>query len=644
MPRNVAGVYTLPNSPVVNGTTIDPVDENQTRDDLANELTNSLDRNGRGGMLAPFKIFDGGQAAPGLGFTADPDNGLWRNGANDWSLGAGNTELLRFTPNSIVMPATATFSMLGTLAIGALSTAVISPSQISADTNDYAPAGFSGASMLRLSTDASRNITGLAGGSAGRMVLIHNVGGFNMVLTDEDALSAAANRFKLNANLTLLPDASVLLQYDATTAMWRAVGVIASTYMQSLQYAANAAAARTLLEVPSNTEAILDTIIDAKGDLIVGTAADAPARKAVGANGEILMADSSQSDGLIWTSYQPAIDNLLIGGDFATNPWQRGTTFAAWADSAYGPDRWSNRNVGTAAVTALKTADAPSIADAGAYTNSCLHIDCTTADAAVAAGDRFVIRQAIEGYNVAHLGFGQSGTRYVTATFNVKSTKTGIFCAFISNSATNRSYVKEFTVNVTNTWERKTLVFPVDTTGTWLYDSGIGLFFGICLMAGTNFHTTADTWAAGNFNATANQVNALDSTSNDFKLALVELRAGQVALQWQNRSIGAELALCQRYYQTYVNALGRQYGSSPNLYRASGTAGDLYHDNLPLPVIMRNSPTSARIGSWGTSNCSQPTVTAQSAGLLLFSYTNTAGGALQSTASANTGWDATSEL
>lgn len=44
------------------------------------------------------------------------------------------------------------------------------------------------------------------------------------------------------------------------------------------------------------------TILDAKGDLISATAADTPARLAVGTNGQVLTADSTQSTGLKWAS------------------------------------------------------------------------------------------------------------------------------------------------------------------------------------------------------------------------------------------------------------------------------------------------------------------------------------------------------
>lgn len=102
---------------------------------------------------------------------------------------------------------------------------VISPSQITGDQNNYNPTGLSSASTLRLSTDASRNITGLAGGAIGRIILIHNVGSFPLVLKDESGSSTAANRFALSGDATLFADQSIALQYDSTTSRWRMVGV-----------------------------------------------------------------------------------------------------------------------------------------------------------------------------------------------------------------------------------------------------------------------------------------------------------------------------------------------------------------------------------------------------------------------------------
>lgn len=240
--------------------------------------------------------------------------------------------------------------------------------------------------------------------------------------------------------------------------------------------------------------------------------------------------------------------NRIIGGDFTTNPWQRGSSFTAL--SGYGPDRFFTSNSTAGVADVLKTADAPTAIEAGLFTQHCMHVDVTTADASVAAGDLYFIGTRIEGFNAVAFGFGQSGSRSVTLSFWVKSTKTGIFSASLQNSANNRSYVAEYTVNASNTWEKKAIIFPVDTSGTWLYDSGVGLRVSWALVAGSTFTGAAGAWTAADIRASTNQVNALDSTANDFKLALVQLESGSTATVFEQRPIGLELALCQRYYET----------------------------------------------------------------------------------------------
>lgn len=100
----------------------------------------------------------------------------------------------------------------------------ITPAQITADQNDYNPTGLADAVVLRLSSDAARSITGLAGGADGRVLTLHNVGTENISLVGESALSAAANRFALASGFTVRPDDGVILQYDATESRWRCIG------------------------------------------------------------------------------------------------------------------------------------------------------------------------------------------------------------------------------------------------------------------------------------------------------------------------------------------------------------------------------------------------------------------------------------
>ena len=88
-----------------------------------------------------------------------------------------------------------------------------------------------------------------------------------------------------------------------------------------------------------DANAIQNAIVDAKGDLISATAADTPARLAVGNNGETLVADSSQSTGLRWGNNYgfTAGKNKIINGDFRIN--QRAFSSTTTNDT-YGFDRW----------------------------------------------------------------------------------------------------------------------------------------------------------------------------------------------------------------------------------------------------------------------------------------------------------------
>lgn len=116
--------------------------------------------------------------------------------------------------------------------------------------------------------------------------------------------------------LTVLPfdRASRYLGFDASKELVALAAptstALTTAYSETLLAAANAAAARTVLGVPSSTEAILDAIVDAKGDLIVGTAADTVARKAAGSDYSVLSAESAQSDGLVWASGSQGIQSF----------------------------------------------------------------------------------------------------------------------------------------------------------------------------------------------------------------------------------------------------------------------------------------------------------------------------------------------
>jgi hypothetical protein len=84
-----------------------------------------------------------------------------------------------------------------------------------------------------------------------------------------------------------------------------------------------ALAASDILEIITFTAfdlatAIPNTVIDAKGDLIAGTAADTVGKLTVGSNGTVLVADSSTATGLKWSAYDPLPSQTGNSGKYLT--------------------------------------------------------------------------------------------------------------------------------------------------------------------------------------------------------------------------------------------------------------------------------------------------------------------------------------
>ena len=102
-------------------------------------------------------------------------------------------------------------------------TGVIAPSQITSNQNDYNPAGIVSASVLNLSSDALRSVTGLAGGSEGTVIAVVNTGGQIIKLLNESASSTAANRFAIGSDLSIAGKQAALLRYDGTASRWYAL-------------------------------------------------------------------------------------------------------------------------------------------------------------------------------------------------------------------------------------------------------------------------------------------------------------------------------------------------------------------------------------------------------------------------------------
>jgi hypothetical protein len=127
---------------------------------------------------------------------------------------------------------------------------ISTPAQITANQNDYAVSAI--ATVLRMSTDASRNMTGIAGGVSGRILKLINVGTNPLVLKNADATSTAANRFDMGADVTLAAKQAINLWYDTTDSRWKSTGntagaAVAASAVTAATLAASAVAAFTII-------------------------------------------------------------------------------------------------------------------------------------------------------------------------------------------------------------------------------------------------------------------------------------------------------------------------------------------------------------------------------------------------------------
>ena len=167
----------------------------------------------------------------------------------------------------------------------------------------------------------------------------------------------------------------------------------------------------------------------------------------------------------------------------------------------------------------------------------------------VVSSDALTLRQTIEGFNIADLGWGTANAQTVTLSFWVRSSLTGTFGGALNNSGYVRSYPFTYTISVANTWEQKTVTITGDTTGTWATDNTVGVIVGWSLGAGTSLSGTAGSWATATYTSATGAVSVVGTSGATFYITGVQLEKGSLATSFDYRPYGTELSLCQRYYE-----------------------------------------------------------------------------------------------
>jgi len=317
-------------------------------------------------------------------------------------------------------------------------------------------------------------------------------------------------------------------------------------------------------------------------------------------DGTIVNADINATSAITLNklSGNPSFRNIVINGDMQIA--QRSTSVASITsgDTYHTVDRFQTFINSLGTWTQSQSTDVPT----GQGFSSSLKMDCTTADASPSAGDYLGVNQMFEGQNLQYLKKGTANAVSLTASFWVKSTKTGTFVVQLYEPDNDRSVSGTYTVITTNTWEKKTITFPPDTTGTLANDNGESLRLRFWLGAGTNFTsgTLNTTWASRtDANIAVGQVNCADSTSNDWYITGVQLEAGTSATDFEFLPIDVDLQRCQRYYHFLGGETPYQGVNMCMWYNSTQCLG-----NYTYPVTMRAFPTITKTGTWENFNSS----------------------------------------
>jgi len=160
--------------------------------------------------------------------------------------------------------------------------------------------------------------------------------------------------------------------------------------------------------------------------------------------------------------------------------------------------------------------------------------------------DRFGVYQAIEGFNTADLAWGTANAKTVTLSFQVYSSLTGTFAGFLQNSSTGRNYGFTYTISSANTWTPISVTIPGDTTGTWLTNNGVGVQVNFSIGVGSSQLIPLG-WSATAGFGVSGQVQVVSTSGATWYVTGVQLEVGTTATNFDFRSYGTELQLCQRY-------------------------------------------------------------------------------------------------
>jgi hypothetical protein len=285
-------------------------------------------------------------------------------------------------------------------------------------------------------------------------------------------------------------------------------------------------------------------------------------------------------------------DNLVINGDMAV--WQRGTTIDTIANGGYLCDRWRIAHAGLDGnVDVDRSTDVPS----GQGFRYSQKISMDASETSLDAADQLNLQQRFEGQDLQHIMKGTSSAKSLTLSFWVKSSVASTYSVNLRDNDNTRIIGGTYVVNTADTWEKKTITFAGDTSGTLDNDNARSLDLTFYMDAGSDRTdgTFATSWAAQSDDERVYATTGwLESTSPEFYITGVKLEVGSTATPFQHESYAENLEKCQRYYyriQAGSNYQRYMHTQSVSTTNAQGT--------LTLPTEMRTEPTIDTTGTAG---------------------------------------------
>jgi hypothetical protein len=301
----------------------------------------------------------------------------------------------------------------------------------------------------------------------------------------------------------------------------------------------------------------------------------------------------SDSSSLPAASSPFGLKNRLINGDMTIDQRNAGAAITP-TGAAFPVDRWGFYMSQASKFTVQQNRN--SITPPAGFTN---YLGFTVASAvSIGAGDYFTLEQAIEGFNVADLGWGTANAQTVTLSFWVRSSLTGTFGGSLYNAAGNYSYAFNYTISAANTWERKTITITGPTTGAFSTNNTSSFSVVYSLGVGSTYSGTAGTWAVSNLRNATGSVSVVGTAGATFYITGVQLERNTTATPFEWLPYTTELQLCQRYYENYAGSFYMPVVGG-NALAAS-----------PFKVSKRSAPTVTYTSTGGSVSATGSTIQA----------------------------------